>query len=71
MAVSKTVARDVTQAKLAKLSAATLQHKPSQEYTVADRIGHASAAFTLSVYGHSDASRDEAAAAAVDAALEA
>ena len=39
--------------------------------TVADRIGHASAAFTLSVYGHSDATRDEAAAAAVDAALEA
>src|SRR3990172_6052368 len=30
--------REVTQAKLAKLSAATLAHKPSQTYTVADRI---------------------------------
>jgi fatty-acyl-CoA synthase len=32
------VPREVTQAKLAKLSAATLAHKPSQTYTVADRI---------------------------------
>ena len=37
--------------------------------TVADRLGHATAAFTLSVYGHSDAARDEAAAAAVESAL--
>ena len=33
-----TTPRDVTQAKLGKLSAATLQHKPSQTYTVADRL---------------------------------
>lgn len=33
--------------------------------TVADRLGHSTAAFTLSVYGHSDAARDEAAAGLV------
>src|SRR3990172_4482586 len=32
------VPREVTQAKLAKLSAATLAHKPSQTYTVGDRV---------------------------------
>ncbi len=32
------VPREVTQAKLAKLSAATLAHKPSQTYSVADRV---------------------------------
>jgi fatty-acyl-CoA synthase len=32
------VPREVTQAKLAKLSAATLAHRPNQTYTVADRI---------------------------------
>ncbi len=32
------VSREETQAKLAKLSAATLQHTPSQKYTVADRL---------------------------------
>jgi fatty-acyl-CoA synthase len=32
------VPREVTQAKLAKLSAATLAHKPGQTYTVADRV---------------------------------
>ena len=32
------VDRNVTQAKLAKLSAGTLQHTPSQSYSVGDRI---------------------------------
>jgi fatty-acyl-CoA synthase len=32
------VPREVTQAKLAKLSAATLAHKPGQTYTVGDRV---------------------------------
>jgi integrase len=34
--------------------------------TVADRLGHATAAFTLAVYGHSDADRDQAAAQIID-----
>lgn len=38
--------------------------------TVADRMGHATAAFTLSVYGHSDAERDEKAAATVGRVLD-
>jgi fatty-acyl-CoA synthase len=33
-----TVAREVTQAKLDQLAAATLRHTPSQRYTVADRL---------------------------------
>lgn len=37
--------------------------------TVADRLGHATAAFTLSVYGHSDAARDQAAALAASHVL--
>ena len=32
------VDRDATMAKLSKLSAATLQHTPSQSYTIGDRI---------------------------------
>jgi fatty-acyl-CoA synthase len=34
----ETVAREVTQAKLDRLAAATLRHTPSQRYTVADRL---------------------------------
>lgn len=37
--------------------------------TVADRLGHTTAAFTLSVYGHSDEERDRAAANALEAVL--
>ncbi len=37
--------------------------------TVEDRLGHATAGFTLSVYGHSDPERDKAAAAAIEAVL--
>lgn len=37
--------------------------------TVANRLGHANAAFTLSVYGHSDPARDRQAAEKVGAAL--
>ena len=37
--------------------------------TVACRLGHANAAFTLAVYGHSDPARDRAAAEKVGAAL--
>ena len=39
-----TVDRDATQQKLAKLGAATLQHRPSQKYTVGDRIEEKAAA---------------------------
>jgi fatty-acyl-CoA synthase len=38
------VSREETQAKLAKLNAATLQHTPSQTYTVADRFEERAAA---------------------------
>jgi fatty-acyl-CoA synthase len=38
------VDREVTQAQLAKLGAATLQHKPSQSYSVGDRIEERAAA---------------------------
>jgi len=38
------VPRDETQQKLARLSAATLRHKPSQVYTVADRLEEQAAA---------------------------
>ena len=37
--------------------------------TVADRLGHATPAFTLAVYGHSDPARDAAAADAVNRLL--
>lgn len=37
--------------------------------TVADRLGHSTPAFTLAVYGHSDAERDRAAASKLGAAL--
>jgi integrase len=37
--------------------------------TVADQLGHSSPAFTLAVYGHSDATRARAAADAVGAVL--
>ena len=37
--------------------------------TVADRLGHATAGFTLTVYGHSDVERDRGAAAAIGLAL--
>ena len=36
---------------------------------VADQLGHSSPAFTLAVYGHSDATRARAAADAVGAVL--
>ena len=36
--------------------------------TVADRLGHSTPAFTLAVYGHSDAERDRAAASKLGAA---
>jgi fatty-acyl-CoA synthase len=39
-----TVSREETQAKLAKLTAATLQHTPGQSYTVADRFEERAAA---------------------------
>lgn len=47
-----TVPREVTQAKLNRLSAATLAHKPSQTYTIADRLeekarAHPDRAFVL------------------------
>ena len=37
--------------------------------TVADRLGHVTASFTLAVYGHSNADRDRAAAAAIGSVL--
>lgn len=37
--------------------------------TVADRLGHETAAFTLAVYGHSNEERDRAAADAIGAVL--
>ena len=37
--------------------------------TVSDRLGHASPAFTLAVYGHSDQERDRQAAATIAGVL--
>jgi fatty-acyl-CoA synthase len=52
-----TVSREETQAKLAKLSAATLQHTPGQTYTVGDRVEERAAAHAERTFLHYEGRR--------------
>ncbi len=74
-AMSRAWARDVRAAVAAGVVSTTMRLHDTRHWhatrlvaagvdlrTVADRLGHATAAFTLAVYGHSDAGRDRAAA---------